>query len=315
MHASNPTGFAALLAPDRRCARHLKATIYILIMKTLQPEEFPSRLRQIPDPPKRLYIEGELPTDECKFLAVVGARRFTPYGKEVCEKLIEGLRGHSIIIVSGLALGIDGIAHRAALAANLKTLAVPGSGLGRDVLYPSAHKNLAEKILASGGCLLSEFEPDFRATTYSFPLRNRIMAGLSDAVLIIEAEKKSGTLITSRLAADYNRDVLTVPGSIYAKNSEGPHLLLRLGATPITCSNDILEALHIPTVENTESSATKYSDCSADELKVVELLSSPLPRSTLIEKLGLPTSTVNIVLSVMELKGLVEESLGEIRLK
>lgn len=281
-------------------------------IRSLMPNDFPRRLREINDPPKKLYLRGTMPPEEAHFLAVVGARRYTPYGKDACERLIAGLAGQPIVIVSGLALGIDSIAHRAALSAGLATVAVPGSGLADDVLYPPANRHTAEKILEAGGALVSEFEPDFRATPYSFPQRNRVMAGLSDAVLVIEAEAKSGTLITAKLATGYNRDVLAVPGSIYARNSEGPHLLIRLGATPITKCEDILEALHIQAPTKPED---KYKDCSADEIKVVDLLHEPLRRDILIEKLNIGISQANILLSVMELKNLIEESMGEIRLK
>ena len=284
-------------------------------IRTLERPDFPRRLREITDPPKKLYCRGTLPSDDCHFLAVVGARKHTPYGKEVCEKLVEGLRGQNIVVISGLALGIDGIAHRAALKAGLKCLAVPGSGLSDTVLYPPANRELAKNILDDGGCLVSEFEPTFKATPYSFPMRNRIMAGLSDAVLIVEAEQKSGTLITSKLATGYNRDVLTVPGSIYSRGSEGPHMLLRLGATPITRSEDILEALHIPLPTSEEKSEKRYRDCSPDELRVIEILHTPTARNVLIERLHMNISQANILLSVMELKGLIEESFGEMRLK
>src|SRR3989344_4618820 len=194
-------------------------------MKELLLDQFPRRLREIPDPPEKLYMQGVLPSEEHKWLCVVGSRRYTNYGKEVCGKLIEGLRGYPVVIVSGLALGIDALAHRAALAANLPCVAVPGSGLSPHVLHPASNRRLADDILLSGGAMLSEFEPDFRPTLWSFPQRNRIMAGLSDAVLVIEAESKSGTLITSKLATEYNRDVFTLPGSIFSSTSAGPHML------------------------------------------------------------------------------------------
>jgi DNA processing protein len=283
-------------------------------LKVLIAEEIPSLLREIPDAPKKLYLEGVLPGPETKLLCVVGSRKFTPYGKDVCERLIAGLRGHDIAIVSGLALGIDAIAHKAALDAGLKTIAIPGSGLDRDVLYPSTNRNLAEKILESGGALLSEFDPAFRATPWSFPQRNRIMAGISHAVLIIEAETKSGTLITSRLATEYNRDVLAVPGSIFSKNSEGPNMLIRLGATPIRGSADILEALGFSIEETTENLEFKYADCSPEEMLVIHILTEPLPKDELIRRLKMPTSEASALISIMEIKGLIKESLGEIRL-
>src|SRR3989338_3401337 len=277
-------------------------------------KNFPARLREIPTSPKQLYLRGTIPNWDQKFLAVVGARKYTNYGKEVCEKLIAGLRGNPITIVSGLALGIDSIAHRSALSANFKTIAVPGSGLGNNVLYPRNHTALAEKIVASGGALLSEFEPDFRATVWSFPQRNRIMAGLSHAVLVIEAEEKSGTLITSRLATEYNRDVLTVPGSIFSSQSAGPHMLIRLGATPVRSSKDILEVLGLKTEERGIDPLIKYADCSPEEMKIVELLTEPREREELIQALQMETSELNAILTLLEIKGLIKETMGEIHL-
>ena len=282
-------------------------------MREIPKDEFPSRLLQIPDCPKKLFIEGEFPKGEYKFLCVVGSRRYTPYGKEVCEKLISSLRGLPVVIISGLAMGIDAISHESALTNGLKTIAVPGSGLSPKVLYPSSNKNLAKRILANGGCLLSEFEPEMAANIWTFPQRNRIMAGLSDATLIIEAELKSGTLITSKLATDYNRDVLTIPGSIFSKNSEGPHMLIRLGATPITNGDELKQALgFIVSEENKEQK--DYSDCSDDEKKIIEIIRIPIPRDELIRKLDMDMSKFNAVLSIMEIKGLIKETMGEIHL-
>lgn len=278
-------------------------------MKKLTPLEFPTLLREIPDSPLHLYMEGSLPKVDTKLLCVVGSRQYSTYGKEVCEKLIAGLAGYNVAIVSGLALGIDGIAHRAALKARLHTVAIPGSGLNTKVLYPSAHQNLAKEILKEGGTLLSEFEPDEPAAPYNFPKRNRIMAGISHAILIIEAAEKSGTLITSRLATDYNREVLVVPGPIYSRGSFGPHMLIRLGATPITKSGDILEALSIPS-EKKQSYDTK--NISEDERRVLQLLASPCTRDELIVQLNISTERVNVLLTAMEIKGLVIERLGEL---
>ncbi|MFA5934861.1 MAG: DNA-processing protein DprA [Candidatus Paceibacterota bacterium] len=276
--------------------------------------EFPELLREISDCPEKLYIQGKLPNKNSKILTVVGSRKYTPYGKDVCEKLISGLRGYDITIVSGLALGIDGIAHKSALEAGLKTIAVPGSGLDESVLYPSTHKNLALKILENGGALISEFEPKFHATPYSFPQRNRIMAGLSHAVLVIEAETKSGTLITSKFATEYNRDVFTVPGSIFSRNSEGPNMLIRLGATPIRSSEDILEALGFKIDEEPKNLELKYADCSDEEMTVIKILFEPMTKDDLMRELKMPISKINVVLSIMEIKGLIKESMGEIRL-
>ena len=282
-------------------------------MDILTKEQFPQLLQEINDPPKKLHVKGKLPEDDMKFLCVVGSRKYSPYGKEACKTLIEGLRGYDVVIVSGLALGIDGIAHEAALDAGLTTIAVPGSGLGDDVLYPSTHKNLAKRILDAGGALISEFEENFRATSYSFPQRNRIMAGMSHATLIIEAEEKSGTLITSKFATEYNRDVLTVPASIFSDNSYGPHMLLRLGATPVTSSEDILEAFGLKA--DVGQQKLKLEDLSSDEKKVVEILKNPVSRDEHVARLGLPIQKANVTLSAMEIKGIIKESMGEMRIK
>ncbi|MES2437151.1 MAG: DNA-processing protein DprA [Patescibacteria group bacterium] len=284
------------------------------MIRKLEKHEFPYQLLQIPQPPEHLYIEGMLPKADAKLLCVVGARQNTHYGKEVTEKLIASLAGKNISIVSGLAMGIDTIAHKAALKAGLHTLAVPGSGLNRKVLYPSINKNFADEIIKSGGGLLSEFEPDFVSTMWAFPKRNRIMAGLCHAVLIIEAEKKSGTLITARLATDYNKDVFVVPGQIFAQNSEGPHLLLRLGATPITCEKDLHEALGFDTLFENLTPEQKYFDCSEQEKKIISILKDSMSRDDLIRAVGIPIHELNMLLSLLEIKGHIQEHLGLIHL-
>jgi DNA processing protein len=279
-------------------------------MEKIKKENLPRRLLETPEPPDGLYIRGTLPPPETKLLCVVGSRNCTQYGKDICERLMAALHGRNVAIVSGLALGIDVIAHKAALEHGILTVAIPGSGLDPNVLYPANNRRVAEKILDAGGCLLSEFEPDFIATPWAFPQRNRIMAGLSEAVLIIEAEMKSGTLITAKLAADYNRDVLAVPGSVLSRNSEGPHHLIREGATPVTCGNDLLEALGF---EREAEGAKSYRDCSVDELKIIELLKGPKNRDRLMQEIGLAASEVNILLSSLELKGHIIQYLGLVR--
>src|SRR3984885_1716838 len=160
-------------------------------IRELSPEEFPELLKEINDPPKKLRLRGELPNLENKMLCIVGSRKYSAYGREMCESIIKGLSDYPITIVSGLALGIDSIAHRAALRAGLQTIAVPGSGLSSKALHPQAHVELANEIVENGGGLLSEYADDFKATQWSFPQRNRIMAGMCHATIVIEAEKKS----------------------------------------------------------------------------------------------------------------------------
>jgi len=267
-------------------------------------------LQQIPDAPTQLYIRGNFPDEqEYKFLTVIGSRKFTTYGKQACQNIIQGLAGYPIVIVSGLALGMDSIAHQSAIDNNMKTIAVPGSGLDDAVLYPASNRGLAAKILQSGGALISEYEPNFKATNWSFPKRNRIMAGMSHAVLVIEAENKSGTRITARLATDYNREVFSVPGSIFSPASTGTNELIREGATPVTSAQDILYFFGF---NETQPMQSQMMALGPDEQKVIDLLTEPLSRNVIADSLGMNIIKLNILLSAMEIKGLIKEELGKI---
>lgn len=264
-------------------------------------------LTEIPDSPEKVWVRGALPPQGTKCLAVVGSRNYTNYGKQAVEYLVGGLRGYPVAIISGLALGIDALAHKTALENRLYTLAVPGSGIDDTVLYPHTNRGLAQEILKSGGCLLSEFEPTFSATPWSFPQRNRIMVGLSHAVLLIEAGEKSGTLITARLTADYNRDLLAVPGNIFSANSAGVHQFLKLGASLVTTPADILSTLGIE--EKVESSAPPIQ-LSDEELSILSLLTEPKDNDTLIRSLPYPPEATLMILMRMELSGLIREQNG-----
>ena len=211
-----------------------------MTMDTIDPFSAFSELLELPQPPKRLYIRGSLKNIENKKrLVVVGSRDCGEYGKQVCRYLIEGLKGCPVVIVSGLALGIDCIAHQSALDAGLTTIAFPGSGLSWECLYPSRHRMLAKSILDKGGAIISEYEPNKRTEPWMFPMRNRLMAGIADFVLVIEAKERSGSLITANLAVEYNKSVGIVPGNIFSETSKGTHSLLKLGAIPITEPTDI----------------------------------------------------------------------------
>lgn len=286
-------------------------------MRKLRKEEFPRALLEIPQPPEELYIRGVLPDESRVFLTVVGSRKNTSYGKEVCERLIEALKDYPVVIVSGLALGIDSIAHRKAIDVGLPTMSFPGSGLLPEALYPSSNIKLAEIIEESGGCLISEFKPDMKSTQYSFPQRNRLMAGISKAILIIEAQEKSGTLITARLGLDYNRDILAVPGRIDWPTARGTNKLIRAGATPITGPEDLLEALGFEVKTSEEKQQKLFAECSEDEKKVLNILIEPKSRDELIRELSaswrMSTPTANALLSIMELKDLIKELGGYIQ--
>jgi DNA processing protein len=279
-------------------------------IRELTFDEYPPLLKEIHSPPKALYIRGGLPGNEYTFLTIVGSRRYSDYGKEAVEMLIESLKGLPVVIVSGLAFGIDAIAHRAAIKHGLKTIAIPGSGLSSQIIYPASNKKLAFEILEHGGALISPFEESVQAAPWMFPVRNRIMAGISHATLVVEAEIKSGTLITSKHATDFNRDVFAIPGSIFSNQSAGPHMLIRLGATPITCGNDLIEALGFSVDQ--KRAALDYSKLSPEEMRVIEALETPLSRDLLHEKLGMETSLLNSLISLLEIKEFIYESCGEL---
>ena len=284
-------------------------------LRLIPRSELPALLQEIPDPPKQLYIRGEMPSEDNRFLAVVGSRAMSPYGKQVVRHLIEGLRGYPVVIVSGLAYGVDAEAHKVALDSGLTTIGFPGSGLDWDVLYPKANAGLAREILKAGGALISEEKPDAKTMDYMFPKRNRLMAGISHATLVVEAKEKSGSLITAKLVTEYNRELLVVPGSIFSEESKGTHQFLRLGATAITSPEDILVALGIQKREGALSWAELRTDLSDDEIRVFDIIKSPVSRDALITALELPITEANVLLSTMEIKGLIVEELGVVRVR
>ncbi len=285
-------------------------------MKKLTGDDIPKALREIPQPPKQLYIVGELPNPQLIHLTVVGSRNHTSYGKDMCIQLIEALAGYPVVIVSGLANGIDTIAHETALRIGLLAIGFPGSGLDPRAIYPSASFKLSQEIVAKGGCLVSEFEPLMRGQEWMFPQRNRLMAGISKATLLIEATIKSGTMITAKLTTEYNRDLLVLPGPINSENSKGTNFFLRYGAVPITKPDDLLAALGFD-VEHTSGPTQQRLDaileCTPGEKAVLEALIEPTERDELCRKLGKPIHEVNMTITIMELKGLIKEEYGEIR--
>ena len=190
---------------------------------------------------------------------------------------------------------------------------MPGSGIHNKALYPRTNTNLADDIVRNNGCLISEYAPDTKSESYMFPQRNRLMAGLCKATLVIEAAEKSGTLITARMALDYNRDVLAVPGSVFSPTSIGANRLIRNGATPITNSTELLDALGFVVVKEEMSDEERYKDCTKDEMAVIEILREPMERDELIRSLSIDTARANALLSMMEIKELIREELGEMR--
>jgi DNA processing protein len=272
---------------------------------------YPPLLGEIPVPPQRLWIRGHLPDPNVfTYLTVVGTRRPSQYGHSVSEKIIQGLKGLPIAIVSGLALGTDALAHEAALAAGLPTIAIPGSGLDDRVIAPRTNLALARRILDAGGALLSEFPPMQSAAPWTFPQRNRIMAGLSKATLVIEAARPSGTLITTKLATDFNRDVLAVPGDIFSELSAGPNFLIRMGAVPITNPNDLIEALGIPPNIEMGLFAENTGTLSPEEQAVLSVIRTPLVRESLATELGIAIDRLSVTLMRLEIAGFIEDRGG-----
>jgi DNA processing protein len=267
--------------------------------------------QHIIQPPRELFIRGTFPLQKnYLFLTVVGSRRATEYGKQVCRYLIQGLHGYPLVIISGLAAGIDTVAHESALEVGLPIIAFPGSGLDDASLYPRSSLSLAQKILRAGGALVSEYPEQVVGNRWTFPARNRLMAGLGHATLVIEGTEISGSRMTARMALDMNREVLTVPGSIFSDHTQCPHELIRQGAIPITSSHDILEALgfHI----TPQPPLDLFHQCNPEEQHILSLLHAPCRKGDLIRQSNLPISSAQVLLMHMEMKGLIKEHEGMI---
>jgi len=276
----------------------------------IRPRSFPLLLKEVPDKPAQLYVRGTLPPPEYRLLCVVGSRACSAYGRRQTQKLIAGLAREKIVIVSGLALGIDSEAHKAALDVGIPTVAVLPSSCDDASLYPATNAVLAGRILKSGGALLSERTAPWKAHIHDFAARNRIMAGMSQATLIIEAGEKSGTLITARLALDYNREVLCIPHELERAGGVGANRLLRQGATLVQNSTDILEALGFTTT--TPEQIPLPTDLTTAEVQVLHTLAEPLTNDELIERSGLSVQEANVVLSSLLIRGLIVERLGKV---
>jgi DNA processing protein len=280
-----------------------------------------ARLLELHNVPEKINILGTLPKvtlDEYgratpRILTIVGSRKNTTYGRQALEMLITSLKGEDVVIISGLALGIDGLAHRSALSNNLKTVSIPGSGLSEKVLYPSSHKSLAKEILSSDGALISELPHDTKAAPWTFPMRNRIMAALSDAVLFIEAEEKSGTLITARQALELGRDIGAVPGDIFSQTAFGTNMLIREGAYAITSPENLFDLLHLSQKDSDQEKGLTIKNYSTDEAIIMEILREPMDKDTLFNQTGLSFEDFISAFSSLELEGYLQETFGEVR--
>jgi DNA processing protein len=259
--------------------------------------EFPRLLREIPDPPTHLEVAGKS-LEPGPAIAIVGTRRASPYGLEVTEWLAAELASTGVTVVSGMAHGIDAAAHRGALEVGGTTIAVLGSGL--DVCYPAANRSLYRQILEAG-TLVSEHPAGTPPLPYHFPIRNRIIAGMSLAAVIVEARSGGGAMITARLAAEYGREVLAVPGMVHSRVSEGPHSLIRDGARLVTSPEDILEDLGLaaPCPDGSQ-----LPELRPDEQAVWERLDvEPMVLDLIARKAKMPPSTVAAILVGLEMKG------------
>lgn len=274
---------------------------------TWEDPAYPEQLREIPQSPPVLYLDGNLESRDRPSVAVVGTRRMTSYGRQAAEDVSRYLAQSGVTVVSGLARGVDGAAHRAALEAGGRSLAVLGSGVDR--IYPPEHRNLAETI-SGQGAVISDYPPGTPPDGSNFPPRNRIISGLSAAVVVIEAGRKSGALITARYAAEQGRDVFALPGKIYAPESRGTNQLIRQGAHPLTKPEQLTEFLELSGA-GPGSSPARVLPSSPTEALLYEILGpDPIHVDQICVQSGLSAAEVTAALTVMELKGLVRKAAG-----
>lgn len=271
---------------------------------TWMDEAYPQRLKEIEQPPPVLYLRGDLTIEDSWAVAIVGTRRVTAYGRQVTEELASFLAANGITVVSGLARGVDAIAHNAALKAGGRTLAVLGSGVDR--IYPPENRALAEQIFQHGA-VLSDYVPGTPPESSNFPPRNRIISGLSLAVVVVEAGETSGALITAEFAAEQGREIFAVPGNILAPQSKGTNKLIQKGALPLLSASDIMQALNLTRVGQ-QKAARKALPADEVEAKLFEIMGDePLHVDEIRSQTDLPVEKVSATLIMMELKGLVRQ--------
>lgn len=274
---------------------------------TWEDPAYPERLREIPQSPFVLYLKGELSESDLWAAAVVGTRRFTGYGKMVAEQVSRELARAGLTVISGLARGIDGIAHRCALDEGARTIAVLGSGV--DMIYPPEHRNLAQRI-AGQGAVISDYPPGTPPEGSNFPPRNRIISGLAKAVIVVEAGSRSGALITANYAADQGKEVFAVPGGIHSPQSKGTNWLLQQGAHPLLSSQDVLDNLELTMVPAQRQARQCLPSTPREALVYNALGVEPLHVDQISAEVDLPVEQVTSTLAMMELKGMVKKIYG-----
>ncbi|OQY37259.1 MAG: DNA-protecting protein DprA [Chloroflexota bacterium] len=271
---------------------------------TWEDETYPARLKEIPQSPPVLYVRGELKMEDEWAVAIVGTRRFTSYGGQVAERVAGMLARNGVTIVSGLARGVDAIAHRAALEAGGRTVAVLGNGVDR--IYPPEHRTLAQEI-AQHGAIVSDYPLGTPPDGSNFPPRNRIISGLSKAVIVVEASQRSGALITANYAVEQGREVFAVPGNIYAPQSTGTNRLIKKGAHPLLDPQDVLELLDMTQITE-QKTARVVLPSNSTEATLFEVLDmESLHVDEISAKSNLPVEEVTSTLALMELKGMVRK--------
>jgi DNA processing protein len=283
------------------CARIAAQGINVL---TWEDEAYPQRLKEIDQPPPVLYLRGEYLPDDVFAVAIVGTRRVTPYGRQITEELSSFLAANGITVISGLARGVDALAHQTALKAGGRTIAVLGSGV--DKIYPPEHRALAEQMLERGA-IVSDYAPGTPPDASNFPPRNRIISGLSLAVVVVEAGETSGALITAEFAAEQGREIFAVPGSILAPQSKGTNKLIQNGALPLLSVEDLMQALDL-TRMGEHKAARKIIPTDATEARLMDVLGEePLHVDEIRSRADLPIEKVSAALALMELKGMVRQ--------
>jgi DNA processing protein len=258
----------------------------------------PARLRDLPQPPKQLFVVGDLEHAlEQPCVAIVGSRKVSPYGRAVTQKLANELASRGVVIMSGLALGVDSIAHQATVAAGGKTVAVLPSDL--EHVYPASHRGLAERIVSQGGALVSEYEADTPVMKHNFIARNRLIAGLADVLVVTEAALKSGSLHTARFALEQGKDVFAVPGNITSETSEGTNNLIKSGAMPLTAVEDVFARLHVTPAGTTPP----RGDTEAEQVILDLLAAGRIDGNHMQLESGLPIEVFSQALTMLELSG------------
>ena len=272
---------------------------------TWESQEYPDLLREIPAAPPLLFVRGGYEPVDRWAVAVVGTRRLSAYGRQVTRDLVAGLVQNGITIVSGLARGIDAVAHRTAVEEGGRTIAVMASGI--DKIYPPEHRDLAHAIVDGHGALVSDYPFGAEPESTHFPARNRLISGLSLGVLVVEAGEKSGALITAQYALEQNRDVFAVPGNIHSPVSIGPNRLIQQGGKLVTRVEDILEELNLKMAVDQQVAKAVLPETAEEAALIAQLSTQPLHVDELGRLTGMPSSLISSTLTIMELKGMVQQ--------